>query len=686
VAECVVCRTDVQIGAKFCPSCGAEQPRNDGASESEDPFIGQVISQNFKIVKLLGVGGMGKVYKALQLSLDKYVVIKVLHDHFRDDPQLVQRFQREARAASRLNHPNSIQVIDFGQAESGVLFMAIEYLDGIDLFSILHREGPMPAVRVARIMVQVCSALSEAHDMNVIHRDLKPENIMVEDRRGRKDIVKVLDFGIAKIQDPDEAPGQALTQAGMVCGTPEYMSPEQARGHALDARSDLYAIGVLTYQLSTGELPFQAETPIGIVTKHILEKPEPAREAFPELQIPEALDAIMLKAMEKEPGDRFQTAAEMGAAYEKILEVPARIGSGPVVVGANASELKVMRDAFAAEPAPSAPTIGDGELEAFKGEANKGLLATESIGGAEMAAPVFTMPGEPAEAQVDAGDAPTGQAATSLTLDGLGTPAPNAGLVSHGETHAEIDAFASGHSQGKKFVFPAILVVALVASGFVVMEIFEEPPITDTVAEKAVAAPVQEAIADPKGKKIETTEAKKEASREQVKRRDKGARQGKANPTKTRANESKNRGGKSSVAKSGDTKSSSQKVAAKENPQKKNLAKKPVETKSTVQKDVSTAQKKAVSKADRKKSKSLMAEAQTKMVSGKVDSAYSLLRKARDLDPKNYGVIMLMSRYWTIKKVPEKACRAMKDYLYKKRATLSRDQATTLKNSACPKG
>jgi serine/threonine-protein kinase len=318
VAQCVVCSSEIRDDARFCPSCGAEQPRAEVAGTDADPLMGKVVARKFKVEKLLGVGGMGKVYKARQLSLDKAVVVKVLHDHFREDPQLVQRFQREAKAASRLNHPNSIQIIDFGQDESGVVFMAMEFLQGQDLFALLKKDGPLPADRLAKVMIQVCSALAEAHEQNVIHRDLKPENIMVEDRRGQKDFVKVLDFGIAKIQDPGEGQ-QALTQAGMVCGTPEYMSPEQARGLQLDPRSDIYALGVVMYQLAVGELPFIADTPIGIVTKHILEKPVPPRQRAPQLNIPEELENIILKAMEKEADKRFSSVAELGEALENLL-------------------------------------------------------------------------------------------------------------------------------------------------------------------------------------------------------------------------------------------------------------------------------------------------------------------------------------------------------------------------------
>jgi serine/threonine protein kinase len=354
VKACVVCQSELKDDARFCPNCGAEQPKIDVAP-GEDPLLGAIVARKFKIEKLLGVGGMGKVYKARQLALDKAVVVKVLHDQFRDDPQLVQRFQREARAASRLNHPNSIQIIDFGQDEGGVVFMAMEFLQGQDLFAHLKKEGPLEPGRLSRVMIQVCSALAEAHEMNVIHRDLKPENIMIEDRRGQRDYVKVLDFGIAKIQDPAEnTNGQALTQAGMVCGTPEYMSPEQARGLNLDPRSDIYALGVIMYQLSTGELPFVSDTPIGIVTKHILEKPIPPRAKRP--QIPEALEAIILKAMEKEPNGRFNTVVEMGEALEALSRaLPPTGATGSFSVNSDKSGPMLAAPPTSSQPVPQPP-------------------------------------------------------------------------------------------------------------------------------------------------------------------------------------------------------------------------------------------------------------------------------------------------------------------------------------------
>ena len=268
--SCVVCNVSIDEQARFCPSCGAEQPQTLETTSQTDPLIGHIVDGKYRLDSVLGVGGMGRVYRALQLSLDKTIVIKILHDKYRDDDIIVQRFQREAKASSRLSHPNSIQIIDFGM-EDKVLYMAMESLDGVDLFQ-LKESHPLGEERIAHIMVQICSALGEAHGQSIIHRDLKPENIMVLNRSGQRDFVKVLDLVSPRILDSDQKE-EALTQVGMVCGTPEYMSPEQARGERLDARSDIYALGVLLYQLCTGDLPFDSDTAVGLATKHILEEP-----------------------------------------------------------------------------------------------------------------------------------------------------------------------------------------------------------------------------------------------------------------------------------------------------------------------------------------------------------------------------------------------------------------------------
>src|SRR6476659_663585 len=201
---------------------------------SLDPLPGRVVAGNFRIEKLIGAGAMGNVYKALQISLNKPVAVKILHHHLHRDERLVARFKREAKSASLLNHPNSIQIIDSGEDE-GTLYIAMELLTGRDLAQVIRDDFPLPLLRIGRIMSQVFNALDEAHAQGVIHRDLKPSNIMLIERRGEKDFVKVCDFGIAKaIDGKDDDREQMLTIQGLVCGTPEYMSPEQARAEPLD--------------------------------------------------------------------------------------------------------------------------------------------------------------------------------------------------------------------------------------------------------------------------------------------------------------------------------------------------------------------------------------------------------------------------------------------------------------------
>jgi len=279
--------------------------------------VGKVVARKYSVERCIGEGGMGRVYRARQLVLDKRVVLKVLHQELLSDARTVARFQREARAASRLNHPNSINILDFGVAEDGELFIAMEFVDGHDLHHLLTHEWPLSEPRIIRIVSQVLSALADAHNAGVIHRDLKPENVMVEPRRGgESDVVKVLDFGIAKIVDTAEA-GPALTRAGFVCGTPEYMSPEQAKGAPLDARSDLYSVGVLLFQLVTRRLPFEADTAVGFATKHLSEPPPAPSKVRPGGCSPE-LERLILRSLSKDPAARPQTAEEFLDALQTL--------------------------------------------------------------------------------------------------------------------------------------------------------------------------------------------------------------------------------------------------------------------------------------------------------------------------------------------------------------------------------
>src|SRR5512138_3192862 len=310
---CGKCHRDAPEGALFCSHCGATIKPETGAGEAADPLVGQTVAGKYFIHQLLGHGGMGDVYKATHLTLDRPVVLKLLRKLFHSDPSLVQRFHREARAASRLNHPNSINIIDFGQTDDGTLFMAMEFLPGRGLERIIHEDYPLPEGRIIHIVSQVLAALGEAHALGIIHRDLKPANVMVEARRDEPDFVKVLDFGIAKLNEPG-AGGAGLTQAGIVCGTPGYMSPEQVRGEELDARSDLYAVGVILYEMLTGVLPFESDTPMGLVTKHLVEDPPPLAVRRPGTVVSAELEAVIMQALARDREQRFASSDEMRAA------------------------------------------------------------------------------------------------------------------------------------------------------------------------------------------------------------------------------------------------------------------------------------------------------------------------------------------------------------------------------------
>ncbi len=302
------------------------QEDQDPAPQRLDPLPGRVIGGNFRIDGLIGSGAMGNVYKAEQLSLAKQVAIKVLHPHLMGDEKLVGRFKREAKSASLLNHPNSIQIIDSGQDRDGTLYIAMELLTGRDLAQVIRDDFPLPLPRVVRILSQVLSALEEAHAQRVIHRDLKPSNIMLIQRRDEKDFVKVCDFGIAKatLSEADDRAAM-LTIQGLVCGTPEYMAPEQARAEQLDGRADLYAAAVILYQMVTGDIPFRADSPMAIVSRHLVEAPTPPSKRRPDLRLPKIIDDIVLRGLEKEREMRYPTAV----AFREVLEGVLGATSGP---------------------------------------------------------------------------------------------------------------------------------------------------------------------------------------------------------------------------------------------------------------------------------------------------------------------------------------------------------------------
>lgn len=280
-----------------------------------DPLIGRKLGGAYVVLEHVGSGGMGKVYRGEQVALGKTVAVKVIHQHLIADENATARFYTEARASSRLNHPNSVSVIDFGRTDEGLLYLVMEFLRGKDLSHILWEEGPLPAPRAVDIVRQVLAALAEAHELGIIHRDIKPENVIIERLRTGGDSVKVVDFGLAKVR-ADVAP--SVTMPGIVCGTPDYMAPEQGRGDPPDTRSDLYATGVMLYQVLTGRLPYEADSPTQVVLLHMTEPIPDPRAINP--TIPESLAKVVFRAMEKDASKRYQNALDFAEALQTALK------------------------------------------------------------------------------------------------------------------------------------------------------------------------------------------------------------------------------------------------------------------------------------------------------------------------------------------------------------------------------
>ncbi len=285
-----------------------------------DPYIGRDIAGQFKILEKIGSGGMGAVYKAEQPEMRRFVAVKILHPRYLSRPDLVSRFRREARAMSHLSHPNTARVFLYGQLDDGACYFVMEYLAGKNLAQAVRAEGPMDVTRAVNIMVQVCGALEEAHKQGIVHRDLKPENVFLTTQGGIADYPKVLDFGLAKVTEREMRPGSLiLTQEGMVFGTPEFMSPEQARGEKLDGRSDIYSLGVIMYELLTGKLPFDANQPMEFIQRHIKEPPIPLAKRAPNRDWPAGLWEVLDKSLAKKPGDRFETANALAQALKDVI-------------------------------------------------------------------------------------------------------------------------------------------------------------------------------------------------------------------------------------------------------------------------------------------------------------------------------------------------------------------------------
>lgn len=300
------------------PPASSASPSPQSASPAEEE---RVLAGRYRLVRLLGKGGMGAVYQAEHVHMRKAVALKLLHREMTVLPEVVARFEREAVAAARIEHPNVAAATDFGRLEDGTFYLVLEYVEGRSLSDALDAEGPFEPPRAVHIARQVAEALAAAHAAGIVHRDLKPDNIMLVERDGDREFAKVLDFGIAKLGDATEGQ-QKLTQAGAVFGTPEYMSPEQAKGDVVDARSDLYALGMILYEMLAGKTAFAADELIVVLTKHLTAEPPPLPGT-----VPAPLRKLVERLLRKDPADRVQTAAEL-AALLRDFEGTGLQGSG----------------------------------------------------------------------------------------------------------------------------------------------------------------------------------------------------------------------------------------------------------------------------------------------------------------------------------------------------------------------
>jgi serine/threonine protein kinase len=288
----------------------------------QDPFIGRdILNGQYQILQKIGSGGMGAVYKALETEMNRMVGVKILHPKLANRKDLVSRFRREARAMSQLMHPNTTKVFHFGELDDGSLYIIMEFLEGKNLNQSVRAEGPFAMERALPILIAVCGALEEAHKAGIIHRDLKPENIFLCQSAGLRDYPKVLDFGLAKVGERQMRPGSViLTQEGMVFGTPEFMSPEQAQGKALTPASDTYSLAVILYEVLTGKLPFDAKSAMDYIQLHVTGKPIPLSQRVPGRTFPPLLDQVMERALGKRAEDRYASAADFADAMKLVLQ------------------------------------------------------------------------------------------------------------------------------------------------------------------------------------------------------------------------------------------------------------------------------------------------------------------------------------------------------------------------------
>ena len=343
-------------------------------TDSNQAWLNKVVDGRYRVIESIGRGGMGVVYRVEHLRMGKVAAMKVLHRDLANDAEVVQRFEREASAISRLHHPHTVQVFDFGTAQ-GALYLIMEYVRGLDLAHIIQRDGPLPWSRAAPLLLQICGALQEAHELGIVHRDLKPENVLITRTTAGRDYAKVLDFGLAKLDQP-QAPTTATDRQSIV-GTPYFMSPEQIRGDEVDARSDIYSFGALMFELLTGSHLFLGSTAVGVLTKHLTAEPDAPSMRAPKMGIDPQVDHLCRKALSKDPSERWQSAAELAQTIEEIYADTVDHTTGP---GARSSN-RVPRVLALPQDADSNVRLRRSDLDAFERGLKRARFVTLGVVG-----------------------------------------------------------------------------------------------------------------------------------------------------------------------------------------------------------------------------------------------------------------------------------------------------------------
>jgi serine/threonine-protein kinase len=399
VATCPTCRNRFDA-ATFCP--------RDGTRLVGDVAPDALLGGRYRLIRKVGAGGMGEVYEAEHALIRRRVAVKILQRSLASDPQAIERLQREAQSTSGLGHPNIVDTLDFGWSDDGEVFLVMEWLEGENLDQRLHR-GPIDVPTGLEIAAQAAAGLAEAHERGVIHRDLKPANLfLTRDRRGAL-VVKVLDFGIAKLA----AHHTKLTGTGVLVGTPNYMAPEQAFGEEVDARADIYALGVILYELVTGQVPFHADSPLAVLHQHTSRIPVPPSTIAPERGISHEVEALVMRCLAKKPGERFASMHELAQAIEAVRHAPAAPAPPPA-------------------PAPAPESIDDDLLRAAGVRGGRrvllAILAVLALGGAAVAA--FLLLRDRGAARAPAAAPPDAAAALTLAPDaGVATPPADAAVT-----------------------------------------------------------------------------------------------------------------------------------------------------------------------------------------------------------------------------------------------------------------